>query len=279
MKVVNAQKQHFQNLQTFILPYEQHCVLLASHIRTESEHLYFFIDENEDNKICGIIFYDGTILHCIPKENQNQQLRDSLKQFFSTAEKPVKCMNGEKTASEYVLGILKELGKEASQSNFYNLMILEEEPISPPQKLSCDDEIRRCSEDDIDLLLDLQKKYLIKEVAPVGKQVSDMQCAMSLRQILKTQLAFALYSDCEPVAKANTNAIGWNWIQLGGVFTHPLYRKNYYAWHLMIVLIHRIQKTSRKVCLYVKEKNIPAIELYKKIGFVNDGKFEIDYFD
>lgn len=277
MKIIPAEKKHFETLQFFLLPYEHECVLLASHIRKESENL--FIVENDSEEICGVLHFDGTLLHCIPEKNRNDRMKAVLKSFLSNLEKPVKCINGEAAASNFILEILNEMEKNPSQTNNYNLMILDDEPFPPPEKLSCDDEVRRCSEDDLEDLLDLQKKYIIKEVAPVGKQVSDMQCAMSLRQILKTQLAFALYSDCEPVAKVNTNAIGWNWVQIGGVYTHPLYRRNFYAWNLIVMLVRRIQKASRKVCLFVKEKNNPAIELYERIGFRNAGKFQIDYFD
>lgn len=157
-------------------------------------------------------------------------------------------------------------------------MILNEQPLEPPENLSCDDEIRRCYDSDFDELFDLQKKYISKEVAPAGKQVSDLECSISLKQILKNQLCFALYSDDKVVSKANTNAIGFNWVQIGGVFTHPLYRKNYYAWNLVYSICQRVLKTQRKVCLFVKEKNNPAHELYKKMGFIEKCDFEICYF-
>ena len=108
---------------------------------------------------------------------------------------------------------------------------------------------------------------MAKEVAPQGKQVTDLEAEAQLKSILKDQLCFALYSDGEVVAKANTNAIGYNYVQLGGVYTHPLYRKNYYAWNLVYTICSRVIKTGRKISLFVKEKNNPAHTLYDRIGF------------
>ena len=119
---------------------------------------------------------------------------------------------------------------------------------------------------------------MAKEVAPAGKQVSDLEAKARLKSILKDQLCFALQSDGEIVAKANTNAIGFNYVQLGGVYTHPLYRKNYYAWHLVYTICQRVLKAGRKISLFVKEKNNPAHALYERIGFTTFGKYEIAYF-
>ena len=119
---------------------------------------------------------------------------------------------------------------------------------------------------------------MAKEVAPSGKLVTDLEAAAQLKSILKDQLCFALWTDGEIVAKANTNAIGFNYVQLGGVYTHPLFRKNYYAWNLVYTICTRVLKSGRKISLFVKEKNNPAHELYQRIGFVQGGKYEIAYF-
>ena len=161
-----------------------------------------------------------------------------------------------------------------------NIMTIDTQPMPPPEELSCDDEIKRCADpvNETELLLPLQKMYMAKEVAPQGKQITDLEASAQLKSILKDQLCFALYSDGEIVSKANTNAIGFNYVQLGGVYTHPLYRKNYYAWHLVYTICQRVLKTGRKLSLFVKEKNNPAIMLYKRIGFVETGTYIIGYF-
>jgi predicted GNAT family acetyltransferase len=70
---------------------------------------------------------------------------------------------------------------------------------------------------------------LQEEVALPAQKIGEKDAAIFLRDILQNQLVFALFCDDEPVAKANTRAIGFNWIQIGGIYTLPLFRKNGFA--------------------------------------------------
>ncbi|MBO4534115.1 MAG: GNAT family N-acetyltransferase, partial [Treponema sp.] len=232
----------------------------------------------EGPQIKGILYLDKTLLYCIPDADKLDGLEQTLTDFLK--DKQVSCLNGESTAGIILLDALDKLGRKPYQTNHYNTMTLQASPLPPPEALSCDDEIKRCASPELDteLLLQLQKMYMAKEVAPAGKQVTDLEATAQLKSILKDQLCFALWADGEIVAKANTNAIGFNYVQLGGVYTHPLYRKNYYAWHLVYTICTRVLKTGRKISLFVKEKNNPAHALYERIGFTTFGKYEIAYF-
>ena len=283
MIFIAASGRTFPMIEDFIAPYEHKCVTLASHIRKKDEHI-FLISQSDSvqssDDIVGLLYFDKTLLHCLP--NPSDELASALFSFFENqklfSEKPLKVINGESVGTGFILSVLKAKNIEPQQINHYKLMTLDDLLIPPPEPLSCDDEILRCNDNDFESLFDLQKKYIVKEVAPANKQVSDLECSASLRQILKNQLCFALHSDGEVVAKANTNAIGIHWVQLGGVYTHPLYRKNYYAWNLVYAICCRIKKTDRKVCLFVKDKNNPALQLYHRIGFTEKCDFEICYF-
>ena len=140
------------------------------------------------------------------------------------------------------------------------------------------EEIFRCTEHDMELLHPLQKDYMKDEVAVPGRQLTDAEVDITLRQILKNQLCFSLLCDGEPVAKANTNAIGINCVQIGGVYTHPLYRRNGYAGALVQALCNRATQGGRKPVLFVKEKNTPAFNLYRKLGFEECGRYTIAYY-
>ena len=59
--------------------------------------------------------------------------------------------------------------------------------------LSEDDEIRRCTTQDIDAVFPLQKEYICREVAPRGKNPSDAEISMGLRQMLKNQLCLSIF--------------------------------------------------------------------------------------
>ena len=276
MFVSKAEEKDFALLQEFIIPHEYLCAALSSFVRKKDSHIYYISEKTRVesvNDIKGLFYLEGSLLHCIPQISE--ELLQALISFLK--DKKVRAIDGEESVS---LKIIEGLGRfqKPFQINKYQLMILKEAAKASPEELSEDDEIIRCTENDIDLLFDLQKQYLLKEVAPQGKKLTDLECKMSLRQILKNQLVFALFSDGELVSKANTNAIGINYVQLGGVYTHPLYRKNYYAWNLVKLLCDRIQKTKKTPVLFVKEKNIPALSLYKAIGFSQAGNFVIAYY-
>lgn len=275
----SAVKTDFPLLETFILPYEHFCVQLASFIRRKEKDLYVIFKSSPLPEIWGIIYLNKALFHCLPFLKTEEDLNSFspvLNDFLE--DKKIKTIIGTKTQTELLLKTPVLKAKNLNQKNFYTLMTLQTLPPDPPAPFNPCDEIKRCTEYDLENLLDLQKKYLIKEVAPAGKKVTDLECSLGLKEMLKNQLVLALTSDGEIVSKANTNAIGINWVQLGGVYTHPLYRNNYYAWHLIRVLCYRIMKTQKSVCLFVKEKNTPASNLYKRMGFSEKEGFEIVYF-
>lgn len=279
--IKRALSKDFSFLQTFILPYEHYAVQLCSYLRHKDSAIYIVSKTEKINTpqdIWGFFYFNKALLHCLPYLNDKnyKKFSDSFIPFLS--DQPVKTIIGKKEQTELLLKILKPLKVTPSQCNYYKIMTLTDSPCPPPQELTMNEEIKRCTIDDQELLFDLQKKYITKEVAPAGKKVSDLECSIGLKDILKNQLVLALCADDEIVCKANTNAIGFNWVQLGGIYTHPLYRKNYYAWHLINYLCQRILKTQKTVCLFVKEKNIPALSLYQKIGFEEKENFEIAYF-
>ena len=144
--------------------------------------------------------------------------------------------------------------------------------------LSGGEEIIRCTEHDMEILHPLQKDYMKEEVAVPGRALTDAEVDISLRQILKNQLCFALTVDGDIVAKANTNAIGINKVQIGGVYTHPLYRRNGYAGALVQALCNRALRAHKTPVLFVKEKNMPAFNLYRKLGFEECGHYAIAYY-
>lgn len=287
----------FNRAKDFLLPYEPSCVQLSSYVRKGSDNLFII---TKDDSTVGLIYLKGTLLHCIPDfDSCAGEVTKVLSTFLSTH--AVKCVNGSFTVSEKISAIYQSLGHRLAQRNVYNLMTLGEGHLTAgeghtqgdegrlpgakcllqPAPLSNDDEIRRMAnpEHDSDILFELQKAYIKEEVVPVGKTPSDLEIRVILKQILKNQICLALFSDGEPVAKANTNAIGWKCVQVGGVYTHPLYRRNGYAQTLVSNLCARILRTGRTVTLYVKEKNAPAQALYNKLGFTTREKFEIAYFD
>ena len=290
--------QDFLVAQQFIEPYEETCVSLASLIRRKSDKLVF-ITKSEGpivagpstgsgtatsagtaSSVLGILNLDSTLYHCIPDINQIDKV-SLLEDLPYLLQKPVRCISGEANTTDYLIKFFP------NPKQVYPYKMMKWNAPSPSsgtagststQSLSSGEEIIRCTEHDMDFLHALQKDYLKDEVAVPGRTLTDAEVDITLRQILKNQICLALTVDGEIVAKANTNAIGINCVQLGGVFTHPLYRRNGYAGSLVTALCNRATRAGKQVVLFVKEKNKPALSLYQKLGFEECGRYTIAYY-
>lgn len=285
MRIVNVQPEQFNILQEFLTQFEFSCVQLGSLVRKKDERLFAVITAEKlesVSDIYGIFSFDGSIHHCFPYFGCNQLLFSEFAavflDFLDKQNRILKCMNGLAGTTDLILSILKPAGLVPYQINYYKLMLLNKKPEEPPESLCNEDFIKHCTINDFDDLYELQENYLVEEVAPRGKKISRLESSASLKQILKNQICNALVTDGEFAAKANTNAISWNYVQIGGVYTKNIYRRNYYAWHLIYDLCKLLQNKNKKVCLFVKECNYPADSLYEKIGFSAVDRFEICYF-
>ena len=296
MKLIPVETpQDFLVAQQFIAPHEENCVSLASLVRRKSDKLVFLVSSDEavvewprsgcieTTGLLGIINLDSTIYHCIPDPSRLDAdfLKAQLPYFLK---KPVRCISGEKIATDFLIDVFNSVNGGFDTAA----------PTQPPKiiysykmmrwlstsgiTLSGGEEIIRCTEHDMEILHPLQKDYMKEEVAVPGRALTDAEVDISLRQILKNQLCFALTLDGDIVAKANTNAIGINCIQIGGVYTHPLYRRNGYAGALVQALCNRALRSGKKPVLFVKEKNMPAFNLYRKLGFEECGRYTIAYY-
>lgn len=274
MKLIPVETpQDFLVAQQFIEPHEKTCVSLASLIRRKSDKLVFLLDSAES--VLGILNLDSTIYHCIPDISKidKNALKENLPYLMK---KPVRCISGESSATEFLM----QFFDTAAQVYPYKMMHWKGscEASTPLSNLSAGEEIIRCTEHDMEILHPLQKDYMKEEVAVPGRKLTDAEVDISLRQILKNQLCLALTFDGDIIAKANTNAIGINCIQIGGVYTHPLYRRNGYAGALVQALCNRALRANKQPVLFVKEKNMPAFTLYQKLGFEECGHYTIAYY-
>lgn len=305
--------EDFSLAEQFIIPHEETCVSLASLVRRKMDKLVFISSSEEQvvstlstgsgtatTDILGILNLDSTIYHCIPNPNllDVDFLKTNLPYFLK---KPVRCISGEKKATDFLINVFSKGGfdrlNHPAQVYDYKMMRWGG-PSKPPKSqvvstlrqgsgiassttgvtLSGGEEIIRCTEHDMEALHSLQKDYMKEEVYVPGRKISDAEVSLTLRQILKNQLCFALTVDGDIVAKANTNAIGINKVQIGGVYTHPLYRRNGYAAALVTALSNRALRSGKQPVLFVKEKNMPAFALYQKIGFAECGRYAIAYY-
>ena len=289
MKLIPVETpQDFLVAQQFIIPHEETCASLASLVRRKSDKLVLI--SNSETTILGILNLDSTIYHCIPEP----ALLDAdflKKELPFLLKKPVRCISGESSGTDFLIDTAapaqppkivysyKMLRWLSAREAGINVVSIRPSDYSTTSTgLSGGEEIIRCTENDMEILHPLQKDYMKDEVAVPGRSLTDAEVDITLRQILKNQLCLALLCDGEPVAKANTNAIGINCVQIGGVYTHPLYRRNGYAGALVQAICKRARNAHRQPVLFVKDKNKPAFNLYQKLGFEECGHYTIAYY-
>lgn len=305
MQIISVNERTFSLAQSYLLPIEQKCVFLSQLVRKHSPDIYIIIDKNPDNSnnsdkssqlinlqnILGVFYLNKSLFHCF-KDTSKVNITDFTPLFYQILtqnQASIKNISGEKDGTDFFLEVIRNLSENpdstftkkfnVKQINDYKLMVLPHQQFQGSQKLYNDDFIMRCTENDMENLFEIEKNYLQDEVAVRGQKVSDAEVSMRLRQILKNQLYFALISDDRIVSKAYTNAIGKNWIQIGGVYTLFQFRQNGYAALTVSTLCKRILQAHKNISLFVKTKNLPAQQLYKKIGFSFHSDYKIVYFE
>ena len=305
MQIISVNERTFSLAQSYLLPIEQKCVFLSQLVRKHSPDIYIILDKNPDNlnnsdkssqlinlqNVLGVFYLNKSLFHCF-QDTSKVNIADFTPLFYEILtqnQKSIKNISGEKDGTDFFLEVIRNLSENpdstftkkfnVKQINDYKLMVLPHQQFQDSQKLYNDDFIMRCTENDMENLFEIERNYLQDEVAVRGQKVSDAEVSMRLRQILKNQLYFALISDDKIVSKAYTNAIGKNWIQIGGVYTLFQFRQNGYAALTVSTLCKRILQAHKNISLFVKTKNLPAQQLYKKIGFSFHSDYKIVYFE
>ena len=305
MQIISVNERTFSLAQSYLLPIEQKCVFLSQLVRKHSPDIYIILDKNPDNlnnsdksspliylqNVLGVFYLNKSLFHCF-KDTSKVNIADFTPLFYEILtqnQTSIKNISGEKDGTDFFLEVIRNLSENpdstfskkfnVKQINDYKLMVLPHQQFQDSQKLYNDDFIMRCTENDMENLFEIERNYLQDEVAVRGQKVSDAEVSMRLRQILKNQLYFALISDDRIVSKAYTNAIGKNWIQIGGVYTLFQFRQNGYAALTVSTLCKRILQAHKNISLFVKTKNLPAQQLYKKIGFSFHSDYKIVYFE
>ena len=305
MQIISVNERTFSLAQSYLLPIEQKCVFLSQLVRKHSPDIYIILDKNPDNSnnsdkssqlinlqnVLGVFYLNKSLFHCF-QDTSKVNIADFTPLFYQILtqnQASIKNISGEKDGTDFFLEVIRNLSENpdstftkkfnVKQINDYKLMVLPHQQFQQSQKLYNDDFIMRCTENDMENLFEIERNYLQDEVAVRGQKVSDAEVSMRLRQILKNQLYFALISDDKIVSKAYTNAIGKNWIQIGGVYTLFQFRQNGYAALTVSTLCKRILQAHKNISLFVKTKNLPAQQLYQKIGFTFHSDYKIVYFE
>lgn len=282
MKTIKASDNvlFFARAEQFVLPHEKHCCALMQRILEHDESVFIFCEDNAALKIKGVIaFTMGRVLfHCLPE--YSKELFEALKDFCSHHN--VFCITGMKDGTEFVEQAIYEATRRyvKEQREYYFMEFTgsscQEKLSAVPENNRC--QLMKCSSNDADSLLKLHLEYVRVEVLPAGKALNADAEKTSLAQILQKQSVYALKHSGTFVAKAQTNALAKNYVQIGGVYTLPEYRRKGFASFLVNHIALNAKAHNKNAVLFVKIKNICARHSYEKAGFVKTGDFLISYY-
>ena len=261
-------------VKNFVLQWESACIRLCELIKKESADIFAVFDDQQCKAVIG---NEKIITHCIP--SPCDEIARLISPLFNTDE--TFSINGDKTGTDFIAGILAAKGKAIAYRYDYILMEKREGIFDKSYTaLSGGEEIVPCAFtiDSLESLKTLQKDYLNIEVARPDHTVSDSYVQATLHQNLKSQIVLAVEVDGTPQAKANTSGSGWNFVQIGGVYTSPQFRRYGFARALVATLCNRILRSGKYASLFVKEKNTAALNLYESMGFSKVGLWSIAYY-
>ena len=259
----------FLKAETYLLPHEKICSQLMQMAMQKRKELYVIFE----TEILGVFNFSesGILISFIPK--LTKEIQKELCHFFF--KKKVSCIMGEKNEAEKIRKLIFKL-KKIHPDDAREMLFMEytQNKESSVQNL----EIADCSLQDADKLFPLHISYTQEEVLPEWKKINVALERLKLEKILRTQKVLAVKQGNAFLAKAQSNAISKNFIQIGGVFTQKEFRSKGFASCLVKKLVKEFQKENKKSVLFVNKKNKPAICAYKKAGFSVFAKYEMLYY-
>ena len=284
-----AQKSDKACLISFLTKHEHRCVSLTSRLLNRKTDPFFerkpcvLLNKGKNGSIEGVLYLSflGIILPVFTEattvsENDREAIgrvaRRFLKKYHS------------------IIGTARDVERTESildaspvSRNSYQLMTRDtaefsEDMLHPSPHIPRHLRIRRAGLKDIRELYPLQKNYEKEEVLVHPDRFNPNGCMANLRQSLSRQIIFCAEDDTTIMAKGGTNGIGFNYCQLGGIYTLPHYRNRGISTALVIQLVREIASQGKKTCLFVKNENIPALKVYRKLGFDTREDFTVSYF-
>ncbi len=150
----------------------------------------------------------------------------------------------------------------------YYLMKLEKSNFKEYKFFDENFKCRKVGISDFNKLKKLQKAYHLEEVYNDGSFYPYKAEMLNFKNSLQKRINYAVfYKDLTPVSKCAINSESLNSFQLGGVFTVKKFRDRGLSKFCISELLKEAFTLKENVFLYVKKENLPAISVYKSLGF------------
>jgi ribosomal protein S18 acetylase RimI-like enzyme len=139
-------------------------------------------------------------------------------------------------------------------------------------------EYRRARPDDLDSLLPIAGAYEKAEVMTALHAFDPDACRAAQAKSLRTHTVYLAAVRGRVVARAQTNARGWSYEQIGGVYVEPEYRGLGIGRGVVEALVADIASRGRGSSLFVKKANAVARSMYVSMGFMQVRDYRVSYF-
>ncbi len=276
---LHARSSHIEPLKRFLLPREAGCVTVTEALpgspeKTGRRNGRFTVFARDD-RVEATVFHTGGgfVFPVLPEDGApdpralSRKLRGVRNRLF--------CVMG---LDRDVCGLQRLLSTTPLDTvNYYLMTRTCATPIDPeplPEGMT----IRRAGIRDAEALYPIQREYEIEEVVLRPESFDPASCMSHLKMSLRKQLVYAVEYDGKMVGKAQTNARGFSWDQIGGVYTERPLRGRGIAGAVMYRLLRDIERDGRHSSLFVKRHNEPALRMYRRLGYSVTDEFTIAYY-
>ena len=292
LRIVPVTEEHFAACAALIKMNEWSCVYLSERFIGFMEERraglapraaeFFMLAEGERCAECrGVLFVSrgGNVLHCLDcRVLKSRAWRRELRSFFK--KRSVASIGGEAAANRFLERACGALF--FSKTDYIFMRRLrddgEGEARNPKGGLAVKGtDVYTCGEKNADMLLPLQVAYEEEEGGARGSALDESKVLLRLRGALRRETVIACrdVSTGRHLGKAGTNAKGFGWNQIGGVYTLPAERGRGIAAFMVDELARLSSNEGKSAVLFVKPKNKAARAAYAKSGFKECGAFRV----
>lgn len=243
----------------------------AIHFGGVPEGRMWILEQNREIRGCLYISYSGNVLPAFNPASITEQDNQGLRRILLPRSGNLfSCMG----MREQVEHLEKLTGGHIRYAKNYLICIARS---SSRKEHHSNLRIYQATPSDLEILWPLERGYQYEEVLEPGTRLNDAKARKRFLETLQHQKVFYATFQGMPIAKAGTNARGWNYDQIGGVFVVPEHRRRGAGQAVMGNLMQSIRAENREICLFVKENNQAALNLYAGLGFSALGKYRISY--